>query len=71
MDHIITEYCVECYSHGDDGLPSLTIINNHILKFCGWIIMTNTSISETCYFSLCVMLHSPLFILDLFSNSYQ
>lgn len=39
------------------GLPSLTIINNNILKFCGWIIVTNMLISKTQYFSLCVVLH--------------
>lgn len=45
-------------------LPSLTITNNNILKFCGWIIVTNMLISKTQYFSLCVVLQ--YIILDLF-----
>lgn len=48
-------------------LHSLTVINNNILKFCGWIIVTNMLISKTHYFSLCVVLQYTIPDLFLFS----
>jgi hypothetical protein len=39
------------------------------LNFCGWIIMTNTSIGETWHFSLCLVLHYSLFNLGLLYDS--
>jgi len=51
-------------------LPSLTIINNNILKFCGWIIVTNMFISKTQYFSLCVVLQYTIPDLFLFSIAH-
>ena len=68
--YIITEYVVGYYLYGDNGLPSLTIINNNILKFCGWIIVTNMLISKTQYFSLFVVMQCTLpDLVNIFNSS--